>query len=162
MRERGKEFLDYSEEGKDVRSSSYLESLLTYSSSFYDNLDVSGLLVFTLNNRVTSGAGSLQASLPHRNMGLSGRFTVGYNGRYFTEFNFGYNGSERFAKKERWGFFPSIGLGWLVSKEKFFQNYTDTVDLLKLRATYGLVGNDRIGTCRAIGSFYLSQVNLER
>ena len=156
----GKEFLGYKEDGKDVLSSSYLESLLTYSSSFYNNLDVSGLLVFTLNNRVTSGAGALQASLPHRNMGLAGRFTVGYNGRYFTEFNFGYNGSERFAKKERWGFFPSIGLGWLVSKEKFFQNYTDTVDFLKLKATYGLVGNDKIGNAED-RFFYLSEVELE-
>ncbi len=74
------------------------------------------------------------------------------------EFNFGYNGSEKFDKGHRWGFFPSFGLGWSISNEDFWtDNLKKVVSKLKLRATYGLVGNDEIGKQRF---FYLSQVTI--
>ena len=101
----------------------------------------------------------MQLSLPHRNLGLSGRFTYAYNQRYFVEFNFGYNGSERFSKNERFGFFPSIGLGYLVSNEAFWKPYANVVNKLKLKATYGLVGNDAIGDDKD-RFYYLSNVNM--
>jgi TonB-linked SusC/RagA family outer membrane protein len=85
--------------------------------------------------------------------------TYSYDSRYFSEFNFGYNGSERFAANHRFGFFPSAGVGWLISNESFWEDYKSTVHNLKLRYTYGLVGNDRIGT-NADRFFYLSQVNM--
>ena len=97
--------------------------------------------------------------MPYRNLGLSGRFTYAYDDKYFTEFNFGYNGSERFAKSERFGFFPSFGLGWLVTNEKFMEPYLNTINNLKLKSTYGLVGNDQIGSA-SDRFFYISQVNL--
>lgn len=90
-------------------------------------------------------------------MGLAGRFTYDYDSRYFMEANFGYNGSERFNAKHRWGFFPSAGLGYIISNEKFWEPLKNTVSLLKLKATYGLVGNDAIGNERF---FYLSNVDL--
>ncbi|MDX1365030.1 MAG: TonB-dependent receptor [Arenibacter latericius] len=157
--ETGTEYLDYNETGKFVLSSSYLESSLTYNKDITEDYDLSGMLVFTMNNRRVSGAGNLQASLPYRNMGLAGRFTFSAHEKYFGELTFGYNGSERFHKKERWGFFPSVAAGWIVSNEEFFENYTDAVNLLKFKATYGLVGNDQIGSA-ADRFFYLSQVNL--
>ncbi len=157
--ETGTEYLSYSETGKFVTSSSYLESSLTYNKNINDLYDVSGMLVFTMNNRRISNAGNLQESLPYRNMGLAGRFTLSSRDKYFGEFTFGYNGSERFHKKERWGYFPSLAAGWIVSNEEFFENYKDAISLLKFKVTYGLVGNDQIGSA-ADRFFYLSQVNL--
>ncbi len=157
--EHGREGLSYSETDKYVESSTYLEGSLTYGKTYDDIWDLSAMLVGTMNHRTVSNAGSLQGSLPHRNMGISGRLTLGYDDRYLTELNFGYNGSERFSKDKRFGFFPSFGLGWVVSNESFFEDAKETVDLLKFKATYGLVGNDQIGS-KYDRFFYLSQVNL--
>ncbi|MDL5512356.1 TonB-dependent receptor [Arenibacter sp. M-2] len=157
--ETGTEYLDYREGNKYVTSSTYFESSLTYNKNINDLYDVSGMLVFTMNNRRVSNAGNLQESLPFRNMGLAGRFTLSSRDKYFGEFTFGYNGSERFDKKERWGYFPSLGLGWIISNEDFFEDYKDVVTNLKLKTTYGLVGNDQIGSA-SDRFFYLSQVNL--
>jgi TonB-linked SusC/RagA family outer membrane protein len=106
-----------------------------------------------------ANAGDLQRSLPYRNLGVSGRFTYAYDERYFSEFNFGYNGSERFAKSERFGFFPSFGFGWYMSNEDFMSSTSDVITKLKLKSTYGLVGNDQIGSAED-RFFYISQVNL--
>ena len=119
--------------------------MLNYNRTFNKN-GFSGLLVYMLQNNINANAGDLQQSLPFRNIGLSGRATYAFDHRYFAEFNFGYNGSERFAAKNRFGFFPSAGLAWSISSEKFFENIKPVVTNLKLRATYGLVGNDAIGS----------------
>ena len=158
-KELGTEYLDYREIDKFVTSSSYFESSLTYNKNINELYDVSGMLVFTMNNRRISNAGNLQESLPYRNMGLAGRFTLSSRDKYFGEFTFGYNGSERFHKNERWGYFPSLAAGWIVSNEDFFEPYTDIVSMLKFKVTYGLVGNDQIGSAED-RFFYLSQVNL--
>ena len=76
------------------------------------------MLIGILRELKYANAGNLQSSLPYRNIGLSGRFTYAYDDRYFSEFNFGYNGSERFAKSERFGFFPSFGFGWSFNKDR--------------------------------------------
>ena len=65
--------------------------------------------------------------------------------RYLAEVNGSYTGSENFAPGHRFGFFPAASVGWVISNEPFFKNMTRTVDLLKLRASYGIVGNDNIG-----------------
>lgn len=155
------EFLEYNEGSKNISTNFYLEAALDYNRTFADKHAVSGLLVYTVRNELLANQGTLQKSLPYRNMGLSGRFTYGYDQRYFAEFNFGYNGSERFAKNERFGFFPSVGTGWIVSNEKFWnKELSDVVNLLKLKATYGLVGNDAIGSAND-RFFYLSNVNMK-
>lgn len=91
--------------------------------------------------------------LPNRNQGFSGRFTYDYDHRYLAEFNFGYNGTERLAKADRFGFFPAMSLGWVVSSEKFFQPLSKTITNLKLRASYGLVGSDDLA--KPAGSYFL-------
>ena len=96
--------------------------------------------------------------LPHRNQGLSGRFTYDYDQRYLVEFNFGYNGTERLAKKDRFELFPAVSLGWVISNEKFFETFLDKIDNLKIRASYGLVGSDETGS--GAGS-YLYRDNVE-
>lgn len=102
---------------------------------------------------------SIYETLPERNTGNSGRATYDYDGRYFLEFAYGYNGSEKFANKKKFGFFPSIGAGWLVSNEAFWSSMRERISTLKLRASWGLVGNDAIAG-RADRFFYLSDIAL--
>lgn len=154
----GTEYLNYNEGAKIVQSVTYAEWAANYNRVFNKKHAVGGMLIGILQNRLTANAGDLQASLPARNLGVSGRFTYAYDDRYLAEFDFGYNGSERFAANHRFGFFPSIGLGWHVSNEKFFEPLKDVVTNLKFRMTYGLVGNDQIGRDED-RFFYLSNVN---
>ena len=143
---------------KTVTSNFYFEGAANYTRTF-DKHGVSGLVVVTARSKQEGDTKTLQKSLPYRNMGVSGRATYNFDSRYYAEFNFGYNGSERFHKTERFGFFPSVGMAWYVSNEKFFEPYKSAINKLKLRATYGLVGNDEIGSADD-RFYYLSDVNL--
>lgn len=158
LNETGTDYLNYTEGTKNVKNTMYSESRLNYARDFGKH-SVSGLLVFTIREQKTANAGSLQLSLPSRNVTLAGRFTYGYNDKYFTEFNFGYNGSERFSKKHRWGFFPSFGGAWMISNEEWFKPLKKILPKLKLRYTYGWVGNDNIGDAQN-RFYYLSQINM--
>ncbi|MDD6750546.1 MAG: TonB-dependent receptor [Bacteroidales bacterium] len=155
----GTDYLTYSEGTKNVQNSMYSETRLSYNRTFGEKHEVTGLLVLVASELLKANAGSLQLSLPSRNAGLSGRFTYGYDKRYFAEFNFGYNGSERFHKKHRWGFFPSAGLAWMVSNEPWFKPASKAISNLKLRYSYGLVGNDNIGSA-SNRFYYLSEMNM--
>lgn len=157
----GTDYLGYSPGSKNVGSSLYLEASLSYDRTFVEKHNVSGMLVYTVREGKSGNENTLQKSLPTRNLGLAGRFTYGFSDRYFAEFNFGYNGSERFDKSHRWGFFPSGGLGWVVSNEKFWADkpISKVVNMLKLKGSYGLVGNDNISN-NDNRFFYLSEVNM--
>lgn len=152
------EYLGYSEGGKTINTTFYMENTLNYNQKFKKH-GVSGMLVYIMQDRRAANAGDLQTSLPSRNMGLSGKATYAFDDRYYAEFDFGYNGSERFSKANRFGFFPAGGVAWSVSNEKFFEKYKSVINNLRLRATYGVIGNEAIG--RSIDRFlYLSNVNL--
>ncbi|MCG2614963.1 TonB-dependent receptor [Terrimonas sp. NA20] len=155
------EYLTYNpdQSGKVVNTTSYLEAALNYRKTIASEHNVSGMLIGIIRNHLNGSAATLQTSLPARNLGVSGRFTYDYGSRYLFEANFGYNGSERFAKNNRFGFFPSVGVGWVISREKFFEPLQDVVTSMKLRATHGLVGNDQIGYTQD-RFFYLSDVTL--
>ena len=155
----GTEYLEYSEGNKVITNSTYFEGALNYNKTLKDKHEVSGMLIGIMRELKYANAGNLQSSLPFRNLGLSGRFTYAFDEKYFAEFNFGYNGSERFAKSERFGFFPSFGAGWYLSNEKFMEKFSDYITKLKIKGTYGLVGNDQIGSSDD-RFFYISQVNL--
>ncbi|MGQ7871105.1 SusC/RagA family TonB-linked outer membrane protein [Sunxiuqinia sp. sy24] len=155
----GTDYLDYVPGGRVMQNTMYSEWALQYNKTIAERHTVSGLLVATIRERKNNTYNTLQLSLPHRNMGLAGRATYSYDDRYYFEANFGYNGSERFAKSERWGFFPSAGLGWIVSNEPFMKPYESFISKLKLKATYGLVGNDEIGNS-ADRFYYLSELNM--
>ncbi|WP_279209406.1 SusC/RagA family TonB-linked outer membrane protein [Bacteroides nordii] len=154
----GTEYLDFGKGEKTVQANMYMEAALTYNREFGKH-GVGGLVVMQLRNNQQPNAETLQTTLPKRNVGLSGRLTYSYDNRYFIEGNFGYNGSERFDKSQRWGFFPSAGVAYVISNEKFFQPVTPYIQNLKLRASYGLVGNDNIAkdTDRFL---YLSEINM--
>ncbi|MDN5216079.1 TonB-dependent receptor [Fulvivirgaceae bacterium BMA12] len=154
----GDETLSLEPSGRENNSVLYMEAATNYYKTFADRHNVSGLLVMIAREFLDGNASSLQLSLPSRNIGVSGRFNYDYDNRYFAEFNFGYNGSERFAKNNRFGFFPSAGIGWLISNEPYFDS--NLISRLKLRVSYGIVGNDKIGNSRRDRFFYLSEVNL--
>lgn len=142
-----------------VNANVYGEAAINYSRVFNNVHSVGGLLIGTMSSYLAGNAKDLVTSLPSRNQGVSGRFTYGYDNRYLVEFDFGYTGSERFAANHRFGFFPSVGGGWIVSNEKFFKPLLNTINQLKFRFTYGLSGNDNIGSSNS-RFFYLSNVNL--
>lgn len=112
--------------------------------------DLAGLFLFQ-QQKTTHGY-----ELPYNLRGLAGRLSYGYDYRYFAEFNAGYNGSEQFAKGSRYGFFPAFSGAWVVSNESFLENSL-TLTYLKLRASYGLVGNDQIGGSRFL---YLDDIQI--
>lgn len=156
------EYLNYNRGEPNANTFMYLQTALDYSRTFGAH-GISSTLIGTMQETVYSsskdpktGEYTLPYSLPFRNMGLAGRLTYSYKNRYFTEFNFGYNGSERFSKEHRFGFFPTIGASWVVSNEDFW-NKDGLFNKLKIRASHGLVGNDAIGNQRF---FYLSDVEL--
>jgi len=133
----GQEFLGYSTGAEWGEKSAYLEGAIHYVQSF-GNHNIESMLLY---NQRHFDNGDL---VPFRNQGIAGRFSYNYGNRYIAEFNFGYNGSENFAPGKRFGFFPSVALGWYVSEEPFMQGSRDVLSKLKLRGSYGLVGNDRL------------------
>ncbi len=155
----GTEWIDYNPGDRYINSSVYLEAKSEYTHLFEEKHNVNALLVYTMRNQKFGIAESLQLSLPYRNIGLAGRLAYNYNSRYFGEFTFGYNGSERFSKNNRWGFFPSGALGWMVSNEEFFKPIKKIFTQFKLKGSYGMSGQDQIGSGRD-RFYYLSDVNM--
>lgn len=125
----------------------YTEANISYDRTFGHH-NVNGMVLYNMRNRMIATAGSAIASIPYRNQAIAARFGYGYKERYLAEVNGSYTGSENFAPGHRFGFFPAASVGWVISNEPFFKNMTRTVDLLKLRASYGIVGNDNIGGTR--------------
>lgn len=148
----GSESLGY-EENKDMVGESsnittYLEGSLTYNRLFGDKHRVGALFLYNQKVKRKTAHADSRTSLPYKNQGIAGRLTYAFNDTYFAEFNMGYNGSENFARGHRFGFFPAGAIGWLVSNEKWFEPAKKYVDDLKLKASYGIVGNDEIGASR--------------
>lgn len=113
----------------------YMEFQLNYARKFGAH-DITAMALYNQNDY------RYQADLAKRYQGVVGRVTYGYDDRYLAEFNAGYNGSENFMKGRRFGFFPSFSLGWRINNEAFMKNTQEWLDNLKLRASYGQVGND--------------------
>lgn len=155
----GTEYIDYNPGQRYINTSMYLETAAEYNNTFDSIHNLNALMVYTMREEKSGIADNLQLSLPGRNIGLAGRLAYNFDSRYFGEFNFGYNGSERFSENNRWGFFPSFGAAWMVSNEAFFEPLTDVITQFKLKGTYGLVGNDAIGSAND-RFYYLSQVDL--
>lgn len=84
------------------------------------------------------------SEMPFAKQGVMGRLTYDYNKKYFAEFGYSYAGSESFAPGNRFGFFPSLSAGWVLTNEDFLAG-NSTIDFLKVRASTGLLGNDRSG-----------------
>jgi TonB-linked SusC/RagA family outer membrane protein len=127
--------------GADSRYNINLQGTVNYNRSFGKH-DVGGMVLAQRDNWESTGG-----ELPFNVVGLAARFTYAFDNRYLAEFNMGYNGSEQFAPANRFGFFPAVSAGWVISNESFFPK-NKVVTNLKFRASYGKVGNDQIGTAR--------------
>ena len=116
----------------------YFETDLMYSHRF-GKTDVDAMVLY---NQQAYDDGSIQ---DYRKQGIAGRLSATYDNRYVAEFNFGYNGSENFAKGKRFGFFPSVAIGWLLSEEHFMEKWKSIFHKIKFRASIGQAGDDNIG-----------------
>ncbi len=157
----GYDYLTLSSSNSGNRNTNF-EASVTYDRIFNNVHHVSGMFNFNMREYVNNFPGSSFINgIPNRNTGIAGRATYSYDNRYFAEFNFGYNGSENFAPKHRFGFFPSYAVGYIISNEKFWEPITPVVSLLKFKASYGEIGNDQIGGNRrfAFNSEMQSGVN---
>ena len=130
----------------------YLEGSINYSRTFGKHT-VNGLLLYNQSKQYYY-SGSSYPDVPRSYVGLVGRVTYDYANKYLAEFNVGYNGSENFAPGRRFGTFPAGSIGWIASEEKFWKPISKVVSFFKLRASWGLVGNDK--TIDAIRFMYLA------
>lgn len=121
----------------------FFQAYLDYKRKFGMH-DVNAMFLYNQDQLDNNKPDNLLQSLPRRKQGLAARLSYAYNDRYLAEVNFGYNGSENFAKNNRFGFFPSIALGYNISQEKFWEPISNVISHLKVRGSYGLVGNDGI------------------
>lgn len=123
----------------------YIETALNYDKKFGVH-DLSGLLLFNQSDYrdATERVESYTAAIPYRQRNFVGRINYGFQNKYFAEANFSYSGSDNFVPDQRYGFFPSFGAGWVISKENFFKPIEDVISLLKIRYSYGLSGNANI------------------
>ncbi|WGQ09174.1 TonB-dependent receptor [Pedobacter gandavensis] len=134
-----------------------LETDLIYNTTINERHNIGALVkYYQREQRETSNVGGdIIKGIARRNMGVSGRVMYGYRDRYLAEFNFGYTGSENFKIGHQFGFFPAVSVGWNISEEAFLKKNTKWLDLLKVRYSYGEVGNDNFGNIRFP---YLSEI----
>lgn len=146
----------------------HIEAAIEYNRTLGSH-NISGLLLGTTDKKWWHGKD--YNTIPISYMGLVGRLTYDYKSRYLIEFNMGYNGSENFPKGNRFALFPAISGGWYLSEENFMKSIVDKKVLtkLKMRASYGVVGNDASGNSRFMylsgsyqgenGIFYMGSSN---
>lgn len=151
----GDSFLGFGKSAGGNRTT-YFESQLSYKKNFGSHA-LDGLLLYNQREYINADAGDAIEAVPYRNQGLAGRLGYNFNSTYFCEFNFGYNGSENFNRGYKYGFFPSIAAGWLVTNENFMEDCLNVLSKLKLRGSAGIVGNDKISNGRRFA--YISTIN---
>lgn len=149
----GQEFLGYSKEVATNRAKE-LKAQLIYDHVFGGVHRVGSMFMYYQRDYINGAASTAILSLPYRKQGIAARATYSYDDRYMGEFNLGYNGSENFPKGKRFGFFPAVAAGWLVSNEKFWEPLQDKINLLKIKGSAGLVGAEALPNGERYG--YLS------
>ena len=131
----------------------YLEGSFNYSRVFGKHT-VNALMLYNQSKQYYYSGSDSYPDVPRSYVGLVGRVTYDYANRYMAEFNIGYNGSENFAPGRRFGTFPAGSIGWIISEEKFWKPISKIASFFKLRASWGLVGNDK--TAEKIRFMYLA------
>ena len=135
--------LGYSESSSKDRDW-YMESALAYDGRFGDH-SFTGLLLYNASKRFYP---SSFTDIPLGYVGIAARATYNFRSKYMLDINLGYNGSENFAPGKRFGFFPAGSMGWIISEENFLKDKIAFLDFMKVRVSYGVVGNDRQGSSR--------------
>ncbi|GHT50831.1 SusC/RagA family TonB-linked outer membrane protein [Bacteroidia bacterium] len=152
--------------GKDGNTHYYFEARFNWGRQF--GVHNIGLMTVGIAEEklLTSGTdGNIKLTLPERNLGNSSRLTYDYDSRYFLEASYGFNGSEKFDKSHRFGFFPAVAVGWVISNEKFYSDaLRDILSMAKLKYSWGKVGNDAIGNTgtRDDRFYYLSEIEIAK
>ena len=125
----------------------FLEAELIYGRNFGDH-NVASVLKYTQDNYVNTSniGGDIMQGIARRHQGLAGSVSYGYMNRYLFNFNFGYNGSENFAKGHQFGFFPAYSIAWNVAEESFVKDNIDWLSMFKIRYSDGKVGTDNTPT----------------
>lgn len=126
----------------------FLKTSLNYAKVFNQVHRFGAMLSYEHSIKTYVAKSDKYISLPYKNQGLSAILSYDYDSRYLIQADAGYNGSENFSPGKRFGFFPAVALGWIVSNEKFMKPYQDVVSWVKIRASYGLNGWDQIGGTR--------------
>lgn len=126
----------------------HFEGNLTYDHVFNADHRTSGLLYYYMSSEKATNNTTSMSAIPKKYQGVSSRLTYGYKDTYMIDANFGYTGSENFKKGEQFGFFPAVALGWIPSNYDFIKRRLPFMNYLKIRASYGQVGNDRISDDR--------------
>lgn len=149
----GKDFISQSDISKSGDNMFFLQGTIDYNRRFDDHT-VGGMLLYTQREY-------RNVVLPHRNQGFSGRLMYNFQHKYLAELNFGYTGTERMAKRDRFEFFPAMSLGWVLSEEDFFSPANHIFSFAKIRGSYGLIGSDETGLNAGAEHFlYIDRVNL--
>ena len=127
----------------------YAEASFNYSRKFGKH-NVGALLLYNQSKTYYpwDSDNSIYQGIPKGYVGLVGRVTYDYDTRYMVDFNIGYNGSENFAEGKRYGTFPSFSVGWIPSSEKFWEPIKKYIGYLKIRGSWGKVGNDNTNGAR--------------
>jgi TonB-linked SusC/RagA family outer membrane protein len=121
------------------------QGFITYDRTFNNRHHVYGLALYNQNSVTRSNGNNTYNFIPNNLLGLTARLGYDYRQKYLLEFNAARNGSDRFAASHRYGFFPAASAGWNIGEERFFKDNVSFINRLKLRGSYGLVGNDKIG-----------------
>lgn len=135
----------------------YFQAFLNYERTFANVHNIAAMILYNQDQFDKNAPDNvLENSLPKRSQGMAVRISYDYSQKYLAEINMGYNASENFAKGHRWGFFPSLALGWNISQENWFGSLKNVIHKLKIRGSFGLVGNADSGT----RFLYLENINL--
>lgn len=134
--------LSYAETSDTKRRHEYLEAAFDWQRSIATNHDVSALVLYNQSKKYYTESAFNEIPLSY--LGIVGRFTYSFRNKYNAEINMGYNGSENFPKSKRFGFFPAYSASWVISEESFMQSLP-VISFLKVKASYGKVGNDKLG-----------------
>jgi TonB-linked SusC/RagA family outer membrane protein len=133
----------------------HFEGTLNYDRLFADAHRFSGLVYYYMSDEkntsqinANSGVNLSMSALPQRYQGISSRLSYGFLDTYFIDFNFGFTGSENFQPGRQFGFFPSIAGGWVPTQYAVVREKLPWLTFLKIRGSYGTVGNDRISSRR--------------
>jgi TonB-linked SusC/RagA family outer membrane protein len=130
--------------GRSTERTVNIQAILNYERTFGDHR-IYALALANQSSFTATNTNPVYNFIPNNFRGFTGRVGYNFQEKYLFEFNSAYNGSDRFSEKHRYGFFPAVSVGWNVSKTKFVQDHVKAISLFKLRASYGLVGNDKIG-----------------
>ncbi len=154
----GRFFTEYAFTLNDKHDFKFLAGL-DMESNIYTSLgaaraDLISPLVPSLNNATHKDVRPSFSNTQWATMGAFGRINYAYDSRYLAEFSIRRDGSSRFIGDKTWSTFPSLALGWNIANEEFFKPLTKTVNTLKLRATYGALGNTNI---TALYPWFLTQ-----